>query len=218
MGSSKNIQTEQVSNEILTIPNVISFIRLCMVPCFCLALLSDQDFIAAALFATAAATDFVDGQIARRTGKVTKLGQILDPTVDRCLMIFGVISLMIVGRLPLWIVVFVVVRDLYLLIGGAYLLKRWNRRVPVIYLGKFATTLLFVGFAFLILNAPIINGLGVCSISWLPGFNAAPCCIGIWLIYAGLILAAITTVHYSICAWNLKEEAKREELAEGRVD
>lgn len=213
-----NARVEEVSSDIVTIPNVISFIRLCMVPCFCMALLSGQDVLAATLFAVAAATDFVDGQIARRTNRVSKLGQILDPAVDRCLMIFGVISLMIVGRLPYWIVAFVVIRDLYLLIGGAYLLKRWERRVPVIYPGKIATTFLFTGFAFLILNAPIVGGLGICNISWLPGLNSQACCIGIWLIYIGLALAIYTTIYYSTAAWKLKEEAKREKQSEGRVE
>ena len=52
---------------------------------------------------------------------------------------------MLVGRLPIWIVFVVLGRDLMLLVGGAYLLKRYHERVAVIYPGKVATTFLFVG-------------------------------------------------------------------------
>ena len=100
--------TEEVTNKIFTIPNVISFIRLCMVPAFIVLLLKGNDIAATVLFAVAAATDFLDGQIARRTHCVSKLGQLLDPAVDRILMISGVVCLLIVGRLPLWVVLFVV--------------------------------------------------------------------------------------------------------------
>lgn len=205
----KGVQQEP-SNAIFTIPNVISFIRLCMVPFFFALLINGRSSAATAVFAIAASTDFVDGQIARRTNSVSKLGQLLDPAVDRFLMIFAVLGLLIVGRLPLWIVLFVLARDLYLLIGGSYLLKRYKKRVPVIYAGKFATTFLFVGFAFLILDIPVHQGLGLVSAEWLPGLNGQMYCDGIWLIYLGLALSVFTTVNYTVTAYKLKLEALAE--------
>ena len=201
---------EAVSNEIFTLPNFISFIRLCMIPAYFVLLLNGFDLLATLMFAIAASTDFLDGQIARRTHKVSRLGQMLDPTVDRLLMVFGVLGLLIVGRLPLWIIVVVILRDAYLLIGGAYLLFRWKQRVAVIYLGKFATTFLFVGFAGLLLNFPQISGLGVCDIAWLPGFNAESVSWGIWFVYIGLILALIATIIYTIKGWRALKRAQRE--------
>ena len=189
-------KTTEVSNRILTIPNVISFIRLCMVPVFFYELLAGNNIVACVLFAIAAATDFLDGLIARSTNCVTKLGQILDPAVDRALVIFGVIGLTIVGRLPLWIVILILARDVIFLFGGGFLLKRFSIRVPVIYLGKVVTTILFVGFAGLVLNMPLIPGLGLCTFSWLPGFNFDSCCWAIWLIYIGLVLGVITSCYY----------------------
>ena len=169
---------EEVTDRVLTLPNVISFVRLCMVPAYLVVLLQGHDLAATLLFAVAAGTDFLDGQIARRTHCVSKLGQLLDPAVDRLLMVAGVLGLLLVGRLPLWIVAFVLLRDLLLLAGGGYLIKRWGIRVPVIYPGKVATTLLFVGFAGLLLNMPLVPGLGVCDVSWLPGFTADRCVVG----------------------------------------
>lgn len=199
-GILKKAQSERADQEVIdaifTIPNVISFIRLCMVPVFLLLLFGGNDVAAAILFGIASGTDFVDGQIARRTRAVSKLGQILDPAVDRILMITAVLGLLVVGRMPLWIIVLVIVRDLSLLAGGALLLARWHVRVPVIFPGKVATTFLFAGFAGLLLNTPQLPGLGVVDAAWLPGLNAASVSWGIWLVYIGLAIGAATTVFY----------------------
>lgn len=209
-------KTEAVTNRIFTIPNVISFIRLCMVPVYMVLLLNGYDLLATFMFALAAGTDWIDGQLARRTNCVSKLGQLLDPAVDRILMSCGVIGLMLVGRLPIWIVVVVLGRDLMLLVGGAYLLKRYHERVAVIYPGKVATTFLFVGFAGLLLNMPLIGGLGWFEASWLPGFGSEACSWGIWFVYAGLLLGLFTTLYYVLAGYRKMHKARRLE-AKGRV-
>ena len=209
-------KTEEVTNRIFTIPNVISFIRLCMVPVYMVLLLNGYDLLATFMFALAAGTDWIDGQLARRTHCVSKLGQLLDPAVDRILMSCGVIGLMLVGRLPIWIVVVVLGRDLMLLIGGAYLLKRYHERVAVIYLGKVATTFLFVGFAGLLLNMPLLGGLGWFDASWLPGFGSEACSWGIWFVYAGLVLGLFTTLYYLLAGYRKMQKARRLE-AKGRA-
>ena len=192
--------TEEVTHRIFTLANIISFVRLLMVPAYLVLLLNGYDLAATLVFAVAAATDCLDGQIARRTHTVSRLGQLLDPAIDRILMITGVLGVFIVGRIPLWVIVVVVVRDLYLLIGGGILLSRFRIRVPVIYPGKFATTFLFVGFAGLLLNWPLVPGLGLTDAAWLPGFSDGMVSWGIWFIYAGLILSLGVTVYYSVAA------------------
>ena len=209
-------KTEAVTNRIFTIPNVISFIRLCMVPVYMVLLLNGYDLLATFMFALAAGTDWIDGQLARRTNCVSKLGQLLDPAVDRILMSCGVIGLMLVGRLPIWIVVVVLGRDLMLLVGGAYLLKRYHERVAVIYPGKVATTFLFVGFAGLLLNMPLLGGLGWFDASWLPGFGSEACSWGIWFVYAGLVIGLFTTLYYLLAGYRKMQKARRLE-AKGRA-
>lgn len=188
--------TDGASNKIFTIPNAISFIRLCLVPVFLVLLAEEHNILATFLFALAAGTDFIDGQIARKTNSVSKLGQFLDPAVDRILMISGVCGLLYVGRLPLWIVLVVLLRDLFLIIGAAILLFKYHSRVAVVYPGKVATTFLFIGFAGLLLNWPKIPGLGVTDFAWIPGFSSAACSWGIWFVYIGLIIALLTTIYY----------------------
>lgn len=214
MAKRNSTADEEVSNRILTVPNLISAIRLCLVPIFLVLLLNGYNLMATFLFALAASTDWVDGQIARRTNQVSRLGQLLDPAVDRILMICGVLGLFLVGRLPLWIILVVIGRDLLLLLGGVYLLKRWKARVAVIYSGKVATTLLFVGFAALLLNWPILQGIGVVDALWLPGLNSEPYSWGIWFVYAGLILALANTVYYVAAALAKIRKAK---AAQGTV-
>ncbi len=206
----KHPEEYEVSNKIFTIPNLLSFIRLLMIPSFLVLLLNGYDLIATIIFAVAASTDWVDGQVARRTNSVSRLGQLLDPAVDRLLMISGVVGILLVGRLPLWIVIFVIIRDVILLVGGAYLIKVWNIRVPVIYLGKFATTFLYIGFAGLLLNFPLFEGMGLTSYTWLPGLCEGMYCWGIWFVYIGLVLALITTIYYVLKGVFALKKAKKE--------
>lgn len=201
-----------VSNKIVTIPNIISLIRLCLIPIFFILLFDGHDIAAAVLFAIAAGTDWIDGQVARKTNSVSKLGQLLDPTVDRILIFSGVIGLLLVGRVPLWIVVFIAARDGLMLLGGAYLLKRYHIRIPVIFAGKAATASLLVGFAGLLLNWPLIPGLGLTTLDWLPGFNEALVCWSIWFVYLGLVLSLLTGLYYLYTAYReVMKEKQRED-------
>ena len=92
-------------------------------------------------------------------------------------------------------------------------MSRWKIRVPVIFPGKVATTLLFTGFAGLLLNFPQIPGLGITSVSWLPGFTSEYCSWGIWFVYAGLVLTVFTTSYYVARGRYLQKKAEAAERA-----
>lgn len=192
-------QEQKISNRVLTVPNVISCIRLCLIPVFVAVLFCGHGVVATFIYAFAASSDFLDGYIARRTNAVSKLGKLLDPFVDRMLLVTGVICLLILGRLPVWIIVLVVVRDLVLVAGDAHLVYHYGRHVDVIMLGKVATTLLYIGFAGLMLNIPQVAGIHLVDASWLPGLNGQVSSWGIWFVYAGLAVSLISSVYY-ICA------------------
>lgn len=196
----KSPEDYEVSKKIFTIPNLLSFIRLLMIAVFLVLLFNGFNLAATLVFAIAASTDWIDGQVARRTNSVSRLGQLLDPFVDRLLMISGVVGLFLIGRIPIWIILFVILRDVFMLLGGSYLLAKWKIRVPVIYLGKIATTCLYIGFAGILLNWPLLAGLGYADISWLPLFNFEPYSWGYWFVYVGLVLALFTTIYYVITA------------------
>lgn len=214
-GASQSKNDETVSDKIWTIPNFVSFVRLCLVPIYLILLIEGRDIAATVVFAIAASTDWVDGQIARRTNTVTKLGQLLDPAVDRILTLSGVIGLLYVGRLPIWIVIFVLLRDGIALIGGGFMLKRYRIRIPVVYAGKVATALLMAGFAGQLLNWPVVPGLGIVTASFLPGLNADPSSWGIFLVYIGLVFSFGTFVYYVVAALREKKKLARREREGG---
>lgn len=193
VGSSGNPSTR-----ILTLANVITFCRLGLTIAF-LVLFSTGQHRRAALvcYVVAAVTDFLDGQIARRTQTVSWLGKIMDPIMDRVLLFTGVIGLLIVGELPVWVPAFVIGRDAYLGCGGLVLQRYRRRPVDVIYVGKTATALLMFGFCDLLLGWPAVSGLSLVGASWLPGLNAQASAMGIYFVYAGVICSTIAAVDYT---------------------
>ena len=98
-------------------PNVITVVRILLAPVFIWMLLADAGddgalrWAAAALFVIAIATDGVDGAIARRNNLVTDLGKLLDPIADKVLTGGALISLSILGELPWWVTVVILVRE-----------------------------------------------------------------------------------------------------------
>lgn len=203
VGSSSNPSTK-----ILTVANVITFCRLALTSAF-LALFIRQEhrMVALACYATAAITDFLDGQVARRTQTVSWLGKIMDPIMDRVLLFTGVLGLLFNGELPVWVPVFVIGRDVYLACGGAILQRYRKRPVDVVYVGKAATALLMFGFCDLLLGLPAMEGLGLVSVPWLPGLNSQASCLGILFVYAGVICSFITAVVYTVKGLQVRREA-----------
>jgi cardiolipin synthase (CMP-forming) len=130
----------KASSAILTVPNVLSSIRIAMIPVFVALIVGRRHDMAGLLvFAAVASTDWIDGYIARRTGTVTELGKLLDPTADRLVIAAGLIALIVRGAFPLWAAVLIFVRDAAVLIAGAVLLAGRHIRIDVRYVGKVAT-------------------------------------------------------------------------------
>ena len=182
---------------VLTLPNVITFIRLALVPIAYALLVSRTHNLAAFItFGIAASTDWVDGQVARRTGTVTQLGKELDPLVDRFLLAAGVVGLCVIGRLPLWLTAVLVARDVLMLSGSTRLKLAGLDPMPVMYIGKVTTAMLMVGFAGAILDWPQVPGLGVVDAGWLPGFSFEPTFLWVWFIYVGTVLSIVSASMY----------------------
>lgn len=136
------------TDRILTIPNVISFLRIALIPVF-VALIVDPDttFAGLVLFVVVVATDWVDGALARATGQVSELGKVLDPVADRLAIAAGLIALVVSDAFPLWAALLILVRDLAILVAGIVLLVRRRARIEVRYIGKVATFTLMASIA-----------------------------------------------------------------------
>lgn len=107
------------------IPNLLTLLRLILVPIILTLILKNYFHEAFVLFAIASITDFLDGYLARRWNVVTKLGRIIDPVADKTLMMGCYLVLGYLQSLPLWLVVLVVGRDVLILFAGlvTYLLN-----------------------------------------------------------------------------------------------
>ena len=168
-------------DRLLTVPNVISGIRLACVPVFLWLFLSGREDAGVAVFAAGAGTDFLDGYIARRTGAVSALGKLLDPLADRIFIVALAVALVGRAALPLWLALTVVARDVVLVAAFPLLERRKLERIPVNFVGKSATAALFAGLTF----------LALAETSWAVGDDLAG---------AGLALTALGAVLYWVAA------------------
>lgn len=131
-----------------TIPNLISFVRLLLVPVF-LWLLFPQDNPAAAgwLLGALGATDWVDGYLARRLDQVSVVGEFLDPLADRLAVAAAVIGGLVAGVLPAVIAVPLIVREAAVAVGALIIGARAGAKLQVRALGKLATMMLYFAIA-----------------------------------------------------------------------
>jgi cardiolipin synthase len=151
-----------------TIPNAIGFVRLALIPVFLvLALSSDSgtDALPAVIFAVISWSDYADGIAARLTGQYSRFGALLDPFVDRLLVVSGLVVCWNFELLPRWAIALVVVRELFLLVLGLLAQRRgldlrinWPGRLAVwptmsaiffalVGLKTLAAVLLYIGLA-----------------------------------------------------------------------
>ena len=133
-------------DRVLTIPNVLSLVRLALIPLFLWLVLDLRaDLAAVAVLTVSGITDWADGAIARRTGQTTRLGRLLDPLVDRLTIAATLIGLALRDLVPWWLVALLAAREVLLLALVPALRRRGLLALPVHYLGKAATFALYWG-------------------------------------------------------------------------
>ena len=120
--------------------NLLTTLRLVLLPFVILAILNGRDTLALALFAGAALTDVLDGAVARRFRLVTPVGTLLDPIADKCLLSGVFLALASAGKVPWWLVFIVFSRDVYMLGGVAIVMSLTPvRKFPPSIWGKVST-------------------------------------------------------------------------------
>jgi cardiolipin synthase len=143
---------EPVSSRVFTIPNILSFVRLLLVPVFLVLIIRGQDGYALLVLVISSVTDYLDGQLARRLHQVSRLGQLLDPAADRLFIFTALIGLAVRGIIPWWLLAVIVGRDVLLLLLGVVLANLGYGPLPVHHLGKIATFSLFYALPVLMLG------------------------------------------------------------------
>ena len=132
---------------VVTVPNLLSVLRLAVVPVFLWLMFGAHDHLVAAyVLAGVSATDWLDGFLARRLGQVSAVGQVLDPAADRVLLGVAVVATMIAGAVPLWLGVAVLAREAVVAGAVVVLALLGAARVAVVWVGKAGTFVLMVAF------------------------------------------------------------------------
>jgi cardiolipin synthase len=135
---------ETTSNRVLTIPNLVSFVRLIGVGVFWWVILVEENIVAAAwLIFLVGWTDWIDGYLARKLNQVSELGKALDPIADRLMIVSAVLGGMIVEVVPLWIGIPLLLREAIMAVVALVLVSRGGGTLPVRDMGKLATFVIY---------------------------------------------------------------------------
>lgn len=165
--------SDEATDRIWTIPNVLSMLRLLGVPLFLWLLLGPQaDGWAVVVLMISGATDWLDGKLARMLGQTSKLGMLLDPAADRLYTLATLLAFLIRGIVPWWVVVVLLARDFAVAIALGYLRRTGFQALQVNYLGKAATFNLLSAFPLVLLGqgtstaAQIVGPFGYAFLIW----------------------------------------------------
>lgn len=194
----------------LSWPNRITLVRLLLVAPFVVLMLHQQQnpayrYLALGIFLAMAASDAIDGIAARRTGRVSRLGAILDPLADKTLIICAAVLLSLPNsavagaRLPRWVAVMIIGKDLWVLVGFVVVfLLTGSVRIKPTPSGKLCT-LAQLAMVSAILISPDLNRLGLHA-----GFHLAR---ALWLASAALCLVAV--ISYTLLGLSFLAESDR---------
>jgi cardiolipin synthase len=174
-------------DRILTIPNVITVVRLALLPVFVWLLFGRNDRADAAwLLAALGTTDFFDGYIARHFHQVSELGKVLDPVADRLLFFVGIGCILIDGSIPVWFAVAVLVREVVVAGATLTLAAMGAARIDVTWFGKAGAFALMMSVPFFLASHATVRDLSWAgsadTLAWITGIP------GLALSYYSLVL------------------------------
>lgn len=130
-----------------TIPNIISMVRLLLIPVFVVLLVQDRFAAAGWLLGVIGATDWIDGYLARRLNQVTEIGKFLDPLADRLAVGVAVVGGLVTGILDPWFAIAIIVREALIGLGALVVGVSAGTKLEVRKVGKLATLLLYMAIA-----------------------------------------------------------------------
>jgi len=173
--------------KIVNIPNILTSIRILLVPVFVMMLIYGRHKTALVVFIIATITDAFDGMIARRTGQKTELGAFLDPLADKAILMTSFIIFAYLKWIPKWLAVIVISRDLIVLFGWILLYIIYGKtKVEVVYSGKIAIATQFILIAYTLAYINFHNLLPKVTLEVFIAVGCITAFSGIQYIYRGL--------------------------------
>jgi len=169
------------ADRLLTVPNVLSLLRLAGIPLFLWLLLGPHDDLLAVLvLALSGLTDWLDGKLARLLNQASRLGALLDPAVDRVYTLSTLLTFGAREILPWWVVAALVARDLVLLLTLPVLRRHGYGPPPVHYVGKAATLCLLYAFPLLLLAHDVHGWVGATAQAFAVAFTGWGGALYVW--------------------------------------
>lgn len=128
----------------MTIPNILTLIRMCLVPIYLILFYcEDTHLVAAVVFVLASLTDVADGYLARKLNASTKWGQLMDPLADKCMQVAVILSLFTAKLVPIWFILLLIVKEVTMIAGSIFLYSK-KTYVKANKVGKLNTVFLFL--------------------------------------------------------------------------
>lgn len=187
---------KQDAKQIWNLPNILTMLRMVMVVVFAILFYRSYYIAAGVVFLLAALTDLVDGFIARKYNLITNFGKLMDPLADKLLLIVALICLVSRGFLPPFILVFVLIKEGIMVIGGAVL---YNKNV-VVYakqFGKFASFFFNAGVVLTFLSSTLFPAIGEYRINLI-------------VFVIAIILAVLAVGQYAISFWKQRNTLSKQ--------
>lgn len=192
----------RVADEILTPANIVTLVRICLVPVFVAAIISPwpewigyewlnewKSWIAAAIFVVISCTDWLDGYLARKRNEVTDFGKFMDPLADKILVIAALLVLVELRALPSWVVLIIVARE-FIVSGVRMVAANKGEVIAASWYGKFKTVFQMVAIVlFVVKESPVILAWSETAYKVLYGLS--------WFVMAiALVLTVVSMLDY----------------------
>ncbi len=178
--------------EFLNTPNAITLVRIAMIPVFLYFTWAESkvnSFTAGIIYAVTGTTDFLDGWVARKTGRVTVIGKFLDPLADKLIVMAALVMLVHLGRVAAWVVIVIMARE-FMVTGLRTIAMSEGIVIAAGQEGKHKTAFQVAAITFLMIHYTYpIDGIVI-------GFDLDANRVGTWLLYVSLVLAVWSAVIY----------------------
>lgn len=144
-------QTREAQDRILTLPNLVTLIRIFLIPIFVyLSWSRSRLILGGLLLGLIGATDWIDGYLARRLNQTSTVGKVIDPSADRVLLIAAGIVSFHDSLIPTWLLLVIFAREIAVSSVVGTVAVKFKRRLDVVYYGKAGTLLMMFGFPFFV--------------------------------------------------------------------
>jgi CDP-diacylglycerol--glycerol-3-phosphate 3-phosphatidyltransferase len=183
---------QRLRDELLNAPNLMTLGRMALIPVFLYLLYYENrrnSFLAAAIYALCALSDWFDGWLARVSNKVTTLGKFLDPLADKIIVLSALVMLVRLGRVPVWVVVVIVARE-FLISGVRSIAASEGLVISASQGGKWKTSLQLTGIICLMLHYHY--PIDYVAATVMTDFHA----VGITILYVSLVPSIVSAIDY----------------------